>query len=415
MNQAEKADYEYRCAEYEHEYETMPAAQPFYFGQAPCCYSASRLYTPAMVDRKALFMYSPELESLPYPEDHPFNTRRARRTRELAESRGWLSGPGIQVEAAEPAGRMDLKKMHSARYLHAFKRSAEGVWQSEAMGMGLGSSDCPMFEGVFDHAVLATGMTLCAARKLLAGEVDVAFNPSGGFHHAGPEQASGFCYINDVAIACLTLADAGKRVIYLDIDVHHGDGVAYAVYERADVMTISLHEDPRVLFPGTGFVHEIGKDAGEGYCVNVPLPIGTYDMVYQNAFEALVLPLIKAYGPDVFVLEFGADALAGDPLAHLQLTNNTYVEVITQLLAFGKPILMTGGGGYQIENTVRAWALGWRVLCGTADEAAGPVPWEALLDEEVEISDLQRETVSRTVSQTVEQVKKKVFPYHGIS
>ena len=360
-------------------------------------------------------MYSPELESLPYPEDHPFNTGRARGTRELAESRGWLSGPEIVVESAEPAGRMELKKLHSARYLHTFKRSGKGAWQSEALGMGLGSADCPVFEGVFDHAVLATGLTLAAARKLLRGEADVAFNPSGGFHHAGPEQASGFCYINDVAIACLTLADAGKRVLYLDIDVHHGDGVANAVYERADVMTISLHEDPHVLFPGTGFVHEIGKGPGEGYCVNVPLPIGTYDMIYQNAFEALVLPLITAYAPDIFVLEFGADALAGDPLAHLQLTNNTYVEVITQLLGFGKPMLVTGGGGYHIENTVRAWAVGWRVLCGVSDSAAGGVPWEALLDEEAEIPDHQRATVSRTVSQTVEEVKKKVFPYHGIS
>jgi acetoin utilization protein AcuC len=209
--------------------------------------------------------------------------------------------------------------------------------------MGIGTSDCPVFEGLYEYAVLATGATLTAAELILSGSAEVGFNPSGGFHHAGPERASGFCYINDVALACMILAEAGKRVLYLDVDVHHGDGVAYGFYDRRDVMTISLHETPAALFPGTGFEDEIGTGEGKGYCVNVPLPIGTYDEMYMKAFVAIVLPLIGAYNPDVIVFELGADALAGDPLAHLCLTNNAYAEIIKHLLSFNKPILATGG------------------------------------------------------------------------
>ena len=162
----------------------------------------------------------------------------------------------------------------------------------------------------------------------------------------------------------MVLAEQGKKVLYLDVDVHHGDGVAYAFYDRNDVMTISLHQNPRTLFPGTGFEDEIGTGKGRGYCVNIPLPIGTYDDAYMLAIKTVVLPLIRAFKPDVFVFELGADALAGDPLANLALTNNVYADIINHLLAFDKPILMTGGGGYNVENTVRAWALAWSVLCG---------------------------------------------------
>ena len=138
---------------------------------------------------------------------------------------------------------------------------------------------------------------------ILSGDVTNAYNPSGGLHHARPEAAAGFCYINDVAIACKVFAENGKRVLYLDIYVHHGDGVANAFYDRSDVMTISFHQDPRTLFPGTGFVDEIGSGEGRGYCVNVPLPIGTFDQAYMKAFKAVAVTLIDDYEPDVIVFE----------------------------------------------------------------------------------------------------------------
>jgi acetoin utilization protein AcuC len=260
---------------------------------------------------------------------------------------------------------------------------------------------------------------------ILAGETELVFNPSGGYHHAGPELAAGFCYINDVALACIVLAGQGKRVLYLDVDVHHGDGVANAFYDRSDVLTISLHQNPKTLFPGTGFEDEIGEGAGYGYCVNVPLPVGTYDQAYMKAFEAIVLPLMKAYNPDVIVFELGADALAGDPLANLSLTNNTYAEIINYLMNLGKPILATGGGGYNVENTVRAWALAWSIFCGAdpgedIHHAIGGVllestEWQGgLRDRELPVTDSQRETVMPALDATIEKIKKTIFPIHGL-
>jgi acetoin utilization protein AcuC len=375
--------------------------------------------------KKSAFIYSEELEKFSYPADCPFNTDRAGQVRKILNSMDLLSGDNRIEVAPIPADRLVLKKFHSARYLHALKTAAKGRWDTEALDMGIGTLDCPVFAGMYDYAVLATGATLTGVKLILSGSARVAFNPSGGFHHAGPERASGFCYINDVALACIVLAEEGKRVLYLDVDVHHGDGVAYAFYDRRDVMTISFHESPGTLFPGTGFANEIGDGQGKGYCVNVPLPVGTYDEVYLEAFEAIALPLIGAYNPDVIVFELGADALAGDPLAHLYLTNNVYADIIKHLLSFDKPILATGGGGYNINNTVRAWALAWTVLAGAdsgsdMNPAVGGVMLEStdwqggLRDRALVVSQSQRKTVVPAVEATIEAVKANVFPIHKL-
>jgi acetoin utilization protein AcuC len=375
--------------------------------------------------RKAAFIYSEEFEKYHYPPDHPFSADRARQVRQVIKSMGLLSGDGRGEVTARPAERTVLKKFHSARYLHALKTAAKGKWDIEALDMGIGTGDCPVFKGLYEYAALACGATLTGAKLILSGDADVAFNPSGGFHHAGPERASGFCYINDVALACIILTEQKKRVLYLDVDVHHGDGVAYAFYDRSDVMTISLHETPKTLFPGTGLEDEIGKGQGEGYCINVPLPVGTYDQAYMKAFEDVALPLIRTYNPDVIVLQLGADALAGDPLAHLYLTNNVYVDVIKHLLTFTKPILATGGGGYNVDNTVRAWALAWSVLCGAdSDQDKNPavsgimlenVEWPGgLRDRALAVNDKQRDTVMPAIEATIQKLKASVFPIHGL-
>ena len=378
-----------------------------------------------MATRNAIFLYSPELEKYHYPSEHPFNTVRAKRARETVNSMGLLSRSNVREVPPEPVERITLKKFHSARYLHALKNASQGRWDVEALGMGIGTSDCPVFPGLYDYTVLATGGTLVASKLILAGDAEIAFNPSGGFHHAGPERAAGFCYINDVALACMVLAEQGKRVLYLDVDVHHGDGVAYAFYERSDVMTISFHQNPRTLFPGTGFENEIGTGEGKGYCVNVPLPVGTYDQAYLKAFETIVLPLTRAYNPDVIVFELGADALAGDPLANLCLTNNVYADIIHHLMSFNKPIVATGGGGYNVENTVRAWALAWSIFCG-ADQgedmshAMGGVflestEWQAgLRDRALAVTEQQRGAVQPAIEKVIQKIKKSIFPIHGL-
>ncbi len=375
--------------------------------------------------REAVFIYSAELEKYSYPQDHPFNTMRAKRAHEILNSMGLLTGSGRKKIPPEPAERVILEKFHSADYLHALKKASEGHLTAEALNMGIGTPDCPVFKGLYDYAVLATGGTLVAAKLILSGSADVAFNPSGGYHHAGPESASGFCYINDVALACMVLADEGRKVLYLDVDVHHGDGVVNAFYDRCDVMTISLHEDPVALFPGTGFADEIGTGRGKGYCVNIPLPIGTYDQIYMKAFNAIVMPLIEAYDPDIIVFELGADALMGDPLAHMCLTNNCYADIIDFLLSLNKSILATGGGGYNVDNTARAWALAWSVLCGESNEydmtlGAGGVMLEStdwqggLRDREFVVRNMQKEMVLPGIETTIEAIKTNVFPIHGL-
>jgi acetoin utilization protein AcuC len=375
--------------------------------------------------REAVFVYSSDLEKYSYPSEHPFNTIRAQRTRKILNSMGLLSGGGRGEAAPEPAERTVLKKFHSARYLHALKTASDGRWDTEALGMGIGTQDCPVFKGLYEYAVLATGATLVGARQILSGDAHVAFNPSGGYHHAGPEKAAGFCYINDVALACMVLAEQVKRVLYLDVDVHHGDGVAYAFYDRSDVMTISLHQNPRTLFPGTGLEDEIGEGEGKGYCVNVPLPVGTYDRAYTKVFQDIAVPLTKAYNPDVIVFELGADALAGDPLANLYLTNNTYAEIIRHLLSFDRPILATGGGGYNVENTVRAWALAWSIFCG-ADRGEGmshamggvfleSTEWQGgLYDRALAVTEQQKNAVEPAIAAVVQKIKENIFPIHGL-
>jgi acetoin utilization protein AcuC len=375
--------------------------------------------------KPAAFIYSPKLEEYTYPPGHPFNTIRAKKTREVVNSMGLLAAPDMVEIPPEPADRVVLKKFHSARYLHLLQSASKGRWNYEALNMGLGTSDCPVFDGMYEYTLLAVGATLTAARLILDEKARVAFNPSGGFHHAHPERASGFCYINDVALGCMVLAEQNKRVLYLDVDVHHGDGVAYAFYDRCDVMTISLHQNPKTLFPGTGFEDEIGTGKGKGYCVNIPLPIGTYDDAYMLAFKTVVLPLMRAFKPDCIVFELGADALAGDPLANLALTNNVYVDIIKHLLSFEKPILMTGGGGYNVDNTVRAWSLAWSVLCGAdasfdANILVGGVmlqttEWQGgLRDRNLPVSSQQRDSVLPALGATLDTLKATLFPLHGL-
>jgi len=299
-----------------------------------------------------------------------------------------------------------------------------GELPPEAFAMGFGTPDCPVFRGMYDYAACAVGASMTGARLILSGEATIAFNPSGGYHHAHAARAAGFCYLNDLVLAALTLTAAGRRVLFLDLDVHHCDGVQAAFYERPDVMTISLHENGHTLFPGTGFEFEIGAGEGTGYTVNIPLPVGTYDDAYFRAFHEVAWPLIRAYAPDVIITELGMDGLAGDPLAHLHLTNNVYADIVERLLSLGKPILATGGGGYNVENTVRGWTLLWSVLCGeqSHDWSMGMggvmlenTDWFGGLRDRMLLSDAgRRDEVDREISATVARLKAAVFPLHGL-
>ncbi|MGC8990963.1 MAG: acetoin utilization protein AcuC [Verrucomicrobiia bacterium] len=378
-----------------------------------------------MRDRRLVFIYSPEIEGYTYPPDCPFKTQRTGLTRERLMSFGLLGDKNHAEHPAREAARDELERFHEPRYLDEMQRAASGELSVNGLHMGFGGPDTPVFPAMYKFGAWACGSALTGAGLLARGDADIAFSLLGGFHHAKPAMAAGFCYLNDAALACLHLAGTGLRVAYLDVDAHHGDGVQECFYARQDVLTISIHESGRTLFPWGGFEDEIGEGPGRGYNANIPLPAGAYDEAFLLALRRVALPLMHAYAPDVIVLELGMDILAGDPLTHLRMTNNVVVELMTCLMHFDRPILVLGGGGYNVENTVRAWALAWRtvadphgddgfglalggVMLGSSEWAGG------LRDRELPVSDEQRASVEPALANSIERVISLVFPIHSI-
>lgn len=378
-----------------------------------------------MNDRRLVFVYSPGVESLTYPPDCPFKTQRVGETRRRLNSFGLLSGPDRVEVAAGPATTAELQRIHTSHYLEVLRRAGQGNFGVEALHCGIGREDTPVFPAMYDYGALACGAGLTAVELLLAGRADIAFNLLGGFHHAHAGHAGGFCFLNDVALACDALARAGKRVVCLDVDAHHGDGTQALFYERDDVLTISMHESGKTLFPWGGFENEIGIGRGLGFNVNIPLPADTYDEAFLLALRDVALPLLQARNPDVIVVELGMDILAGDPLTHLSMTNNVVVELMHDLLRLNKPLLIAGGGGYHIEHTVRGWALAWRT-CADGEEAdefslglggvmMGSSEWAGgLRDHERIVLPEQRQAVEPVLNATLATVKELVFPFHKL-
>ena len=377
-----------------------------------------------MSDRKLAFIYTPEIERLSYPADCPFKTQRAGQTRQRLLSFGLL-GSEHQVEMPpRMADLTDLRRFHTDRYLEELQRAAAGDLTVDGLHMGIGGPDTPVFKNLFEYGSWACGAAMTAADLLLAGKADIAFNLLGGFHHAMAGKAGGFCYLNDVVLACMCLAAAGKRVACLDVDAHHGDGTQAAFYHRNDVLTISLHESGETLFPWGGFENEIGEGPGLGYNVNVSLPAGTYDDAFLMAFDRVAVPVLDAYNPDVIVVELGMDALAGDPLTHLCLTNNALMDALGRLLRMDKPLLISGGGGYHVEHTVRGWASAWRTCCGEEehDFSAGmggcmlaSTEWiGGLRDPALAVTSEQRHTVEAKLQATIQTVSNNIFPRFGL-
>jgi acetoin utilization protein AcuC len=379
-----------------------------------------------MNDRRLTFVYSPDIEGLTYPPDCPFKTQRATLARSKIVSFGLLGTPGREEVLARKATMSELSQIHTAAYLAELQRAAAGDLTAEGFRMGLATPDTPVFADMFEYGAWACGAGIVAADLLLEKRTDVAFSLLGGFHHAMPARAGGFCYLNDVALACHHLTLAGRRVLYLDVDAHHGDGVQAIFYSRNDVFTISMHESGKTLFPWGGFENETGRGDGLGFNANLSLPAGTYDDAFLLAFERGVLPLIGAYRPDVIVLELGMDTLAGDPLTHLHMTNNIVVDVLERLMEFRRPLLVAGGGGYHVENTVRAWTLAWRTCAGEGDEDAlsmglggvmlGSTEWAGgLRDRQLPVTAEQHASVDAELQASLERVIENVFPVHGLS
>jgi len=376
---------------------------------------------------RAAFIHSDELEQYHYPPECPFKTERAGTLFRKLKSMGMLGGIDQKIVEPTMAQRSDLELFHTPKYLDALQRASQGHWDVDVLHAGLATPDTPVFAGMYEYAALAAGASLKGAEMILSGDVDIAFNPSGGYHHAHSTHAAGFCYVNDVVLACLALAAAGKRVLLLDIDAHHCDGVQEAFYERSDILTMSFHEHGPDFYPGTGAIDEVGLSAGRGFSVNVPLPEETDDKSFGLAFKAITTPVIEKFAPDVIVMELGMDCLAGDPLTHLQLTNNAYADAMEHIMGFNRPILAVGGGGYNPENSVRGWARTWGVMIGDTDDSDDlslgmggvmleSLDWKGGLRDRIIVGDEARlKKVAAALDATVENIKTSVFPLIGLS
>jgi acetoin utilization protein AcuC len=322
-----------------------------------------------------LLVYGPRSGTYDFGPGHPLTPRRFGPGIDLLRSVG--AEPGL---APEPATDRDLRRCHARGYLEAVKRfSANPFGGDGEAGIGEGSDD-PPFAGMHEAGAMVAGGSLRAMEAILRGDVEHAFHPGGGLHHAMARRASGFCIYNDPALAIALARGDGLRVLYVDLDVHHGDGVQALHWNDPGVLTVSFHENGRYLFPGTGGVGELGEGVAAGTAVNVPLEPGTGEIAWLAAIRSLLPELAAAFGPDLVVSQHGCDSHAWDPQAHLRVTTTAMGEAARLIdgLAHryaGGRWLATGGGGYDAYRVVpRAWSLVW--LAGAHRE----VPAETAAD-----------------------------------
>src|SRR6478672_5573589 len=315
--------------------------------------------------------------------DHPLHPLRWELTWLLAGELGVLDH--YRVLVPEQADDQALSRIHTPGYIAAVKEASEEF--PGAVGHGLGTADNPVFAGMHDNAALIAGGSIDAATAIARGEVDRAVNFCGGLHHAMADHASGFCIYNDVALGIKALLDEGvERVAYVDVDAHHGDGVQAAFYDDPRVLTVSIHESPLTLFPGTGWPAELGSGAAQGTSANLALPPGTSDAGWLRAFQAVVPGLVRSFRPEVLVTQHGADSQREDPLADLNLTidgqRTSYVALRTlaQSAAGGRWLALGGGGYSPVRVVPRAWTHLLGIVADRDVDPSTPLPedWIAL-------------------------------------
>jgi acetoin utilization protein AcuC len=299
-------------------------------------------------------------------------------------------GPGIGLLRAAGAERFEppvlapdaeVERLHAESYVRAVRGFDDDPWGAASAGIGPG--DCPPFPGMHEASATVVGGSVRAMDAILEGRVLHAFHPGGGLHHAMRARASGFCIYNDVALAVARAKDAGQRVLYVDIDVHHGDGTQALFWDDPAVLTISVHETGRTLFPGTGDVSETGGPNAQGSAVNVPLLPGSGDPSWLSAIAAVVGEAAEAFRPDVLVTQHGADGYVTDPLAHLEVTTAGFARAVALLHEVahrytGGRWLATGGGGYDVYRAVpRSWGLVWLAQAHREVPERLPEEWRA--------------------------------------
>jgi len=386
------------------------------------------------------------LTSYDFGPQHPLAPIRVKLTMELAQAFGLLTQDGITVATAPPASDAELALVHDPAYIAVVKDAGalaaghEGhtIDAATLLKHGLGTADDPVFAGMHEASALVAGATLAAARAVFSGSAQHGASIAGGLHHAMRANASGFCIYNDPAIAIAWLLGQGvERIAYVDIDVHHGDGVQAAFWNDPRVLTISLHEHPATLFPGTGRPSETGGPDADGAAVNVALPAGTRDAGWLRALHAIVPPLLRQFRPQFLVSQHGCDTHWSDPLADLQVSVDAQraAHALVHKLAHetaGGNWLLTGGGGYQLVQVVpRSWTHLLAEASGRAIEPATPTPtlWREYVDwvaaepaPEVMTDGALAEFAdydsgydpADPVDQAIAATRSAVFPLHGL-
>ncbi|HET6698696.1 MAG TPA: acetoin utilization protein AcuC [Nocardioidaceae bacterium] len=332
----------------------------------------------------ACVVFDKTLTDYDFGPGHPMAPVRVDLTVRLADSLGVLEGPtvrgGLATVPAPVAGDDLIATVHTPDLMEAVQALSRDPYQVDE-AHGLGSEDNPIFEGMHQASAHVVGATVEAARRVWSGDTLHAANVAGGLHHAMPGRASGFCVYNDVAVAIRWLLDQGaERVAYVDVDVHHGDGVEHVFYDDPRVLTISLHETGQMLFPGTGFPTDTGGPDAPGSAVNVALPPGTSDGGWLRAFHAVVPPLLREFAPDILVTQHGCDSHIEDPLAHLMLTVDGQRAAHQALHDLAHEVcdgrwVATGGGGYAIVDVVpRSWTHLLAIVGGHPLDPSTPTP-----------------------------------------
>jgi acetoin utilization protein AcuC len=309
--------------------------------------------------------------------DHPMRPARFELAYQLMAESGILDFHDVEQVEPVHASEVELLKVHTKDYIEAVKA------QKANLHFGIGDEDTPAFQGMYEASSLLAGASIQAAESIQAPG-DKALSIAGGLHHALPARAAGFCVFNDPALAIAALRQRFDRVLYLDVDAHHGDGVQEIFYRDPSVLTVSLHESGKYLYPGTGFIEEVGRGPGRGYSVNVPLPRLSGDIIYRRAFEEIVPPLFRWFMPQAVVAQIGVDTHYSDPLTSLRLTLDGYNWVVRRIVQLTDEfsegrLLALGGGGYSLSVVPVAWTCALQIM-RHLDLQALPCRWVELLE-----------------------------------
>lgn len=320
-----------------------------------------------MGSKKVGLIYTDKYQKYNFGPQHPLRPLRIKLTFSLMEKLGLLNNESLVIIAPRMCTRQELEMVHSAEYVDAVKRLSEDVNDKEILPYkyGLGPGDNPIFKGMYEASSLVCGASLVAADLVWKeNDFNFAFNPAGGLHHAMKNRASGFCIFNDIAVAIKHLKKLEKdiRIAYLDIDCHHGDGVQWLFYDDPNVLTISLHQSGKFLFPGTGDTKERGENNGQGYAINFPLLPGTSNKMYLKLFRKCVPRILETYEPDILLTQLGVDTHFNDPLTQMGLSISIYIDLGQTMETCATDYcnnrwLAFGGGGYSMTVVPRAWTL----------------------------------------------------------